>query len=238
MQTVEEELQRFLQQEKFTNIEIEKNDSEIKLLSHGKSTHAFNCDEGRNAISQLILFLNQLDIAEEQKIFLETYSSKIGMEYYGESLGLALQDELTGKLTVNPGYILMNEESVNLKVDIRFPASEQLSVLKTKVDSAFQTFQGNLKIIDSLESLSFPEDDPNIRKLLQVYRDYTGDQEARPLGIGGTTFAKAFKNAVSFGPTFPGMAKNEHQPDEYMEIDHLIKCTEIYALAIKKLIAN
>jgi succinyl-diaminopimelate desuccinylase len=238
LQTVEKKLQRFLQQEKFANIEIEKNDSEIKLLSHGKSAHAFNCDEGRNAISQLILFLNQLDIAEEQKTFLETYTSKIGMEYFGESLGLASEDELTGKLTVSPGYIHLDEKSANLKVDIRFPASEQLTVLKGKVDSAFQPFQGNLKIIDSLESLSFSEDDPNIQKLLQVYRDYNGDREAQPLGIGGTTFAKAFNNAVGFGPTFPGMAKSEHQPDEFMEIDHLMKCTEIYALAIKKLIAN
>jgi len=70
---------------------------------------------------------------------------------------------------------------------------------------------------------------------MQVYKEYTGDTEAKPLGMGGTTFAKAFKNAVAFGPTFPGMAKVEHQPDEYIEIDHLLRCTEIYALAIKEL---
>lgn len=166
------------------------------------------------------------------------YHTKIGMEHFGDSLGLALEDELTGKLTVSPGFILLDEKSVTLKVDLRFPASEQLASLKTKTKSSFQVFGGTLKMIDSLESLRFPEDDPNIRKLLRVYRDFTGDSKAEPLGMGGTTFAKAFKRAVGFGPTFPGMAKVEHQPDEYMEIAHLMKCTELYTLALKELITD
>lgn len=237
-QIVTRKLKEFLQQEKSFKLELENNDSEIVLLSHGKSAHAFSCNEGENAISQLILFLNQLDIAVEQKKFIDTYATKIGMEHYGQSLGLALEDELTGKLTISPGYILLDENSVTLEVDIRFPASEHLASMKTKVESGFQIFEGNLKILDSLESLNFPKDDPNILKLLQVYRDYTGDTEAEPLGMGGTTFSKAFQHAVAFGPTFPGMAKVEHQPDEYMEIDHLMKCAEIYALAIKELVTN
>lgn len=231
---IDKQLISFLKEKDF-DLKLEKNNSIIKLLSRGKAAHAFSCDEGQNAISQLINFLSRLDIAEEQKKFLDSYNTKIGMEYYGESLGLALEDEITGKLTVSPGYILLDDKSVTLKVDIRFPASEDLRSVKTKIESGFKIFKGNLKILDSLESLNFPEDDPNILKLLQVYRDYTGESDAEPLGMGGTTFSKAFKHAVAFGPTFPGMAKVEHQPDEYMEIDHLLKCTEIYALAIKAL---
>lgn len=234
-ETIQKNLQRLQHNQNPYNIGVEPDGTDLKLFSRGKSTHAFSCDEGRNAISQLILFLNELDIVPEQKEFLQTYTHKIGLEYYGQSLGLGLEDELTGKLTVNPGYIFLDEKSVTLKVDIRFPASENLANMKTKLQSSFQPFQGNLTIIDSLASLCFSEDDPHIRKLLKVYRDYTGDQKARPLGMGGTTFSKAFRNAVSFGPTFPGMAKVEHQPDEYMEIDHLLKCTEIYALALKEL---
>lgn len=237
-EAIEEKLKGFLQKEKSFNLKLEKNRSALKLLSYGKSAHAFSCDEGQNAISQLISFLSQLDIAEEQKQFLNIYHTKIGMEHFGDSLGLALEDELTGKLTVSPGFILLDEKSVTLKVDLRYPASEQLASLKTKTKSSFQVFGGTLKMIDSLESLRFPEDDPNIRKLLRVYRDFTGDSKAEPLGMGGTTFAKAFKRAVGFGPTFPGMAKVEHQPDEYMEIAHLMKCTELYTLALKELITD
>ncbi len=212
-----------------------QNNSTLKLISRGKSGHAFNCQEGQNAISQLILFLAQLDITNEQKDFIQTCSEKIGIEYDGESLGLAVEDDLTGNLTVSPGYLSLDDKQFTLQVDIRFPSSQTLNEMKPKVIKAFDVFQGSMTIIDSLESLSFPEDDPHIRSLLQVYRDFTGDQEAKPLGMGGTTFSKAFKHAVAFGPSFPGMAKVEHQPDEYMEIEHLIKCTEIYALAIEEL---
>lgn len=239
---IEKRLSKFLEEklDHTWNIELIKNpDSEnpniIKLVSHGKSAHAFSCEEGWNAISQLAAFLGELDLGEGQKEFLALYNSRIGMENYGESLGLALEDELTGKLTVSPGYILMDEHSAALQLDIRFPAAEKLETFKRKLGSAFEVFQGNLKFLDSLESLSFPQDDPHIQRLLKVYQDFTGDTDAQLLGMGGTTFAKAFQRAVAFGPTFPGMAKVEHQPDEYMEIEHLLKCTEIYALAIAEL---
>jgi Acetylornithine deacetylase/Succinyl-diaminopimelate desuccinylase and related deacylases len=232
-----EELKLFQEQTGY-DISLEKNASVCKLISKGKSAHAFICNEGRNAISQLIMFLSLLELEGGQKEFIQAYAQSMAMEYYGESLGLSLEDQLTGKLTVNPGYILIDENNITLKVDIRFPAKERLDIIKPKIERAFSGFQGNLTIIDSLESLSFPEDDPNIRRLIQVYQDFTGDTEAKPLGMGGTTFSKAFKRAVAFGPTFPGMPKVEHQPDEYMEIEHLIKCTEIYALALQSLVRN
>jgi len=245
IEQIEQKLKKFLQENESYKIELVHNktepdngrrESEVKLLSYGKSAHAFVCNEGQNAISQLMLFLNDLDLLPEQKAFVQTYVTKLGMEHYGESLGIQMEDELTGKLTLNPGYIFLDEKQAILKVDLRFPASQQLKAVKAQVESAFKVFEGDIKFIDSLESLNFPEDDPHIQKLLKVYRAYTGDQEAKPLGMGGTTYSKAFKNAVAFGPTFPGMAKVEHQPDEYIEIDHLIKCTEIYALAIHELL--
>jgi len=241
---LEQKLQKFLQKNNSFKIELnnEKTETdnsyrgaEVKLLSHGKSAHAFVCNEGLNAISQLMLFLNDLDLLPEQKSFVQTYATKLGMEHHGESLGIHMEDEMTGKLTLNPGYISMDEEQVVLKVDIRFPANQKLEEVKNKVESAFKVFESKVKFIDSLKPVNFPEEDPHIQKLLKVYRDFTGEQKAKPLGIGGTTYAKAFRNAVAFGPTFPGMAKVEHQPNEYMEIDHLIKCTELYALAIYEL---
>lgn len=233
-QQLQDKLKEFTGQTGY-DIVLEPSDNALKLISKGKAAHAFSCEEGRNAISQLILFLNQLDLEQPQQEFIDTYSRYIGLENYGESLGLPIEDNLTGKLTVSPGYLSLDDKQATLKIDLRFPASEHLETIKPKIEKAFALFNGRLTILDSLESLSFPENDDNIRKLLQVYQDFTGDTRAKPLGMGGTTFAKAFQRAVAFGPTFPGMAKVEHQPDEYMEIDHLVRCTEIYALAIHAL---
>jgi len=236
-QLLEDKLKEYTRQTG-SDIVLKPSSATLKLISRGKSAHAFSCNEGRNAISQLILFLNQLDLEQPQKEFIETYSRYIGLENFGESLGLQMEDNLTGKLTVSPGYLNLDDKQATLKIDLRFPAGERLETIKPKIEKAFAVFNGRLTILDSLQSLSFPEDDDNIQKLLQVYKDYSGDTQAKPLGMGGTTFAKAFQRAVAFGPTFPGMAKVEHQPDEYMEIDHLVRCTEIYARAIQALAGN
>ena len=222
-------------------MDLAEHGPDLTIISHGKPAHAFACYEGRNAISQMILFLtqaemqNMLYLNEEQQQFLNLFAENIGLDHYGKALGLACEDALTGRLTINPGYIKLDKQTLSLGLDIRFPAGEQLDSMKEKISSAFQCFQAEQIILDSLESLNFPEDNEHIQKLLKVYRDYTGDQKAKPIGMGGTTFAKAFKRAVAFGPTFPGKPKVEHQADEYIELEHLMQCAEIYALALKEL---
>ncbi|NLM21499.1 MAG: M20 family metallopeptidase [Peptococcaceae bacterium] len=222
-------------------MDLTEKGQDLTIISHGKSAHAFACCEGRNAISQMVLFLtqaemrNMLHLNEGQQQFLNLFAENIGLDHYGKTLGLACEDTLTGRLTINPGYLKLDQQSFTLGLDIRFPAGEQLDSIREKINSAFQCFQAEQIILDSLESLNFPEDNEHIQKLLKVYRDYTGDRKAKPLGMGGTTFAKAFKRAVAFGPTFPGKPKVEHQPDEYIEIEHLMQCAEIYALALKEL---
>jgi succinyl-diaminopimelate desuccinylase len=231
---IEQELKAFQVQNKFA-IKLENSNQNLKLLSYGQAAHSFACEGGKNAISQLVLFLSRLEIRKEQKEFLKTYASKIGLEHHGQSLGLAMEDTLTGKLTINPAFLTLDENSAVLRLDIRFPAGEELPEVLEKTNSAFKCFKAEQKVLDSLPSLSFAEDDERIQKLLQVYKDYTGDQGAKPLGMGGTTFAKAFQRAVAFGPAFSGQPKVEHQPDEYIEIEHLKQLAEIYALALDEL---
>ena len=60
-------------------------------------------------------------------------------------------------------------------------------------------------------------------------------EEAELLSIGGGTYAKACPNLVAFGPLFPGQEMTEHQPDEYMEADTLLKNAQMMAAAIWEL---
>ena len=70
-----------------------------------------------------------------------------------------------------------------------------------------------------------------------IYNQKTNSQE-KPIAIGGGTFARAFDNFVSFGPTFPGDPDLCHQNDEYIEIEKLLLCANIYADAIYELSTN
>ena len=69
--------------------------------------------------------------------------------------------------------------------------------------------------------------------------DYQKPQEtglpAKAKSIGGGTYAKAIPNVVAFGPIFPGDEVREHKPDEFIEVDKLMKNMHIYAQALYQL---
>jgi succinyl-diaminopimelate desuccinylase len=73
-----------------------------------------------------------------------------------------------------------------------------------------------------------------VRTLTDIFNRETGIQ-AEPIAIGGGTYARAFKNCVSFGMNFPGDKDMCHQVDEFVNIDKLILATKIYATAIYEL---
>ncbi len=49
------------------------------------------------------------------------------------------------------------------------------------------------------------------------------------------TYAKEMPNIVASGAMMPGQAEVEHQPNEYIALDHLVNITNIYALDIYEL---
>ena len=70
-----------------------------------------------------------------------------------------------------------------------------------------------------------------VKKLMKVYTEYSGRNDA-PKSIGGGTYAKSMPNVVAFGPIFPGDEVREHKPDEFLELGRLVDNAIIYANAI------
>ena len=73
-----------------------------------------------------------------------------------------------------------------------------------------------------------------MRGLLKSYEEVTGEK-GYCISIGGGTYARVFENAVAYGILFPGQEGREHQAEEYVEIDSLIKAGDIIANAIIEL---
>lgn len=83
--TIKNELQDFVER---TGYQLEYSEEEgfIILESHGVSAHGSIPQDGKNAISQLLLFLTSLDIIKgEMGDFLDFYCSNIGMECDGKN---------------------------------------------------------------------------------------------------------------------------------------------------------
>ena len=67
----------------------------------------------------------------------------------------------------------------------------------------------------------------SLQSLLAAYREQTGDM-GEPLVVGGGTYARAMKNIVAFGPGRPGRASTEHEADEHLPVEELLRLREIY----------
>jgi len=213
---------------------IEGNRCVIK--SYGVSAHGSTPEKGINAISRLIACLCKLPLCvSEQTDYISFLNTHIGTETDGSSFGVAMSDEVSGKLVFNLGTIELTEEKGNVAINIRYPVTKTRNdvydVIKEKAEKAgVVVVEG-----DEKEPLYVPADNFMIKVLQKVYEDVTGE-EAELISIGGGTYARAIKNAVAFGPLFPGKEETAHQKDEYIEIEDLVKSAKIYAGAIYELV--
>ena len=218
------------------SLKYELGDDWIKIESIGKSAHASTPEEGKNAISILFDFLEKLNFESDEVFeFIREYNKHIGMEYNGQSLGCGLEDEISGKLTLNTGLISYESEKVDIKVDIRYPVTYDWEIIVNRIQRKLIDSVIDVAVGDHVKPICFSADHQLVSKLIEVYRSHTGDIESKPLVIGGGTYARYMDNIIAFGPVFPGEEELAHQKDEYISIDNLIKIANIYADAIYEL---
>lgn len=217
-------------------IDIYKLDNEeIKLTSYGISAHAAHPDLGVNAISRLIIVLDNIFKAYGYIIDLFDFFTKfIGTQYNGENLGINFEDE-SGTLTLNVGYLGIENDFIKLKMNLRIPVKTDI----TKIGSAFIKNTCNYPNLDFdtihyMPALYINPKSKLVQTLCNIYNKET-NSNCSPIAIGGATFARAFPNCISFGANFPGNKDMCHQIDEFINIDNLLLSCKIYAKAIIEL---
>lgn len=213
-----------------------ENNNLLIIKSYGISAHGSLPEKGKNAVSQLMAFLSLLELGESPAGKLVAfYNQYIGMEYNGQSMGIGMADELSGKLTFNVGIIKFQENQAELVANIRIPIKYQIGEIIKKLEEVTRDLGINVVTGKAMNSYYISEDDFLVQKLLQVYQAKTGDYQAKPKTIGGATYARTLPKAVPFGPLFPGTIETAHEKDEYISIEDLLKSTKIYAQAIYEL---
>ena len=200
--------------------------------AEGVSAHGGTPSEGVNANGRLVLFLKELPLEGKLATAVRFLADKIGMEYDGKSLGIYLEDDLSGPLTNNFGVLNATETSMEVKLNYRYPVTKTYEDAGPVVLKAFEEAGFQLSGAIRKNRLYMPAESNLIRRLMKVYTDCTGDFESKPKSIGGGTYAKMLPNVVAFGPIFPGDEVREHKPDEYMELSRLLDNGNIIAEAM------
>jgi len=217
------------------DLKIEIKDSGAIIKSYGVAAHGGMPSLGKNAIMQLLKFIETLDIKQSDLFETITFLNEhIGLETDGKSFGVSLKDKELGELTFNVGIIEVNEYKFTLVLNLRYPVTFTFEDLNVPLNERIKGTGIRIEDMVNANPLFFPLDHPLIRTLQKVYVEQTG-LDPTPIAIGGGTYANTMPNIVAFGPGLPGKQVLAHQVDEFIEVEDLIKVSKIYAHAIYEL---
>ena len=208
-------------------------DNCLRVTAKGISAHGSTPDEGVNAVVLLCEALLLLDHTEDQVEMIERVCGW-GRDTTGGALGIAGADDVAGPLTCNLGVAALDDDSLTLTFNVRYPVTWDVETLRAKLEPIVAETRFNIEEITDQRPLYVPVEDPLVQTLLSVYRAETGD-EAPARTIGGGTYARAMTHGVAFGPDFPGTPGVAHQADENWPVEQLVLATKIYAKAIARL---
>ena len=198
----------------------------------GFQTHASIPETGKNAMQMLLLELAKAGIEGEDGRIIGILADGFKMDMHGESLGLDFTDD-SGRLTLNPGVLKWDENGFELTLDLRIPNSLEEAAVNKALDALFDKIGGVEKIYYSYsKGFYMPEDTELVSKLMDAYIARTGDTEAKPMRIGGGTYARYLPNAVSFGPDGYMCGSSCHVANEFMGVDQLVFNAKLLADAI------
>ena len=201
------------------------------FYEQGKASHGSTPQDGKNAISMLMA---EVGDATDKCGIANFYNKYIGFDVHGERFNLDYSDEESGRLTLNVGKIEMTEETVDLKMDIRYPVTMQFNDIVAKIDAVIKAEGLEMTIEENKAPIYMDKNGELITELVKVYQDITGLKDEAQV-IGGGTYARAMPNIVAFGPMIPGRECTEHQKNERILLDDYLLLRKVYGEALKRI---
>ena len=198
-----------------------------EIVVYGKSSHGSTPHLGVNAGLILMKFLGYFFEEEALGRLAENY-----LETSGKLMGVHYQSEHLHDTTYNVGILSMENRTLRLAVNFRYPENVDLEEVKEKINALGI---GKVEKIAGGEPLLFDPKSKLVSTLLNVYREETLDEETPIRTIGGGTYAKECKNTIAFGSAFPNRNDKIHEPDEEIHLSDFLDSQSIYARAIYEL---
>ena len=213
-------------------------ESQVPALScQGKEGHASMPDFADNALMKLLRALADSDLSAADKATFAGLVPLLCGYNHGEGLGVDYTDA-SGRLTLQPTVLTADEDGVTIGFDIRYPASMTFEQLTGPIDERMGALGFAVKErSNSLGHYIAPETEL-VSTLMDVYGELSGDREAKPLSIGGGTYAREFQNAVAVGVTRPDRPDLCHIANENILLSEMLFNTRFMAECLRRLAAE
>lgn len=215
---------------------IQEEDGMIRLHIDGQSAHGAWPYLGNNAALHLLNFIGS---AYNDTLANDLY--EMLKDWMGKPVDIFVEGEYMSFLTMNTGIVDIENNETCVTLDIRYPNDTNEKELMAKFESYVQNIESNIEpvMVGHSQPLFVDPNSKLVQDLAAIYRKYTKDSFHGPQTIGGGTYARHFKNFVSYGPEKPWEIPDIdekvggcHQADEGIKLATLIESIAIYADAI------
>ena len=213
---------------------VYEEDGACRLTAYGQQAHASMPELGKNAAGMLLIALRELGAGGGCKEAIEGVANVIGIEGHGQSLGIAIEDEESGKLTCNLGILRYDGETFAAMLDIRYPLCANETTMCGQAVEAVAPYGMYVIKRGSHGPHHVSKDHKLVKGLIKAYSDATG-KPGYAFAIGGGTYSRCMPNTVAFGLNFPGDPDPCHMADEYLDIEKMMLSARIMARAIAEL---
>ena len=206
---------------------------ENRITVEGRGGHASMPEFAKNALLALMGILARQPLPEEDLLTVAALHALWGYDLHGETLGIDVTDE-SGRITYSPDVIRFNENGVRFIADCRHPFTAKAEDLLKTWDEAYAK-AGFVRTGETIKPGHFiPADSELVSTLMNVYNELN-HSDAKPLSMGGGTYAREMANAVAFGTVREGEESMCHMPDESISVEDIRFNTTVMAEAIRRL---
>lgn len=227
---------RLFLEEKKISYTVAQEGADFKLTVKGRSAHGSEPAGGVNAAFLLAAALEDAPFSVEERAFLRLLSQVLRDDFDGERLGIAFQDEISGKLTVNAGLSrYTSEQGGSVSLDIRCPIKAPLEKTAAQLEETVKKLGFTIGEKTIEKPLYVDQQHPGVQILKKVYEKHTGEKNVKLLTSGGGTYAQFLDAGVAYGACMPGYPYTGHQVDEHVRLADLLLASEIYADALVEL---
>ena len=224
---------------KAERITVTPADEGVRIDADGIGGHAYNAEGTINAIGLIADYLLEHDlVTEEEKRFLKVVSL-LCEDYQGHGLGIQCDDGIFPPLSIIGGMIRMEDGVLKQNFDSRYPTNTTGGELVKKLSELCAQYGVTVTDVEDSVPFYIGVDKPEIKACLDAGNEIRG-VDGKPFTMGGGTYARHFKNAISFGTEIPaeplpGFVGKIHTFDEGIGIDRLKMSLKIYILALYRL---
>lgn len=204
-----------------------------EITAIGAGAHASTPEDGKNALTALLKLILVLPLASCPQLdcLNKTYELMPHGDVSGKALGIQMEDEVSGALTLAFSMLTVTADSLDGQFDSRVPVcgTEEtvLNAAKARMADAGLTLHND----KMTEPHLVDGNSPFVQTLLRAYERYTG-LKGECLAIGGGTYVHHLKNGVAFGASMPGTDNRMHGADEFAVVDDLVVSAKMFAQVI------